>query len=721
MYNTIYSLNYQPMRRILALSLTLSIAFSFASAESDAPVPAPSLKPNLAAMALRDPPLSEPPAPRKKPRRLHKSQVVSRRDITTLRDAFYHAKYGDWEEVYRQQDRASDEDVRLIILWLRATAEDAPVEFQELKQVLDKTENWPKREFIRIRGEALVDKSDLSIGQKLAWLKSEGGPITGRGLLALARTYKSLGWENDANIAIRKAWRTKWLSTSTRDAIKGEFGAALTRDDHHARADYLVWTDQFSEAIELRPFLHRSWRHLIDTRIALDKGSKDVSKRLISVSTHLKRDMGLLHDRAQRKRRAEEFSDATRILLEIESVPTLPDAKYTLWQEQSRAIRRNINEGEYGDAYRLAIRHGFKSGINFAEAEWIAGWIALKRFGNGGLALSHFSKLEKSVTAPISKARALYWMGRSYEILKKEEEANQAYAKAAEYPLVFYGQLAAAKLGLDEISLEPAREPTPEEAEAFGLRPLVRIMKLIGESADDETFLSFSYELDDLLTTPQEFLLLADFVESYNQPGAAIRGAKTALFKGILPSQSAYPTIQNLPEELIHIEHALILALARQESEMNPKAISKADARGLMQFLPSTAKTEAIKRNLEYRESWLTDRPSYNLRLAALHLDTLLELFNGSYVLTIAAYNAGAHNVEEWIETFGDPRSEEVDVIDWIESIPFYETRNYVQRVMESLQVYRHKLVGEPTEMLIETDLNRLQFSELLIVNRSFQ
>lgn len=705
------------MRRILALSFILVFTFSFSYAEST--VPAPTLKPNLAAMALRDIPLSDAPTPRKKPRRLHKSQVVSRRDIGILRDAFYHAELGDWEEVYRQQERATDDDVRLIIFWLRATSEDAPVEFRELAYVLNKTENWPQRETIRIRGEALIDESNLSIGQKLAWLKSEGGPITGQGLLALARTYKSLGWDNDANIAIREAWRTRWLSDSTRDAIKGEFGVALTREDHHARANYLVWTDQFAEAIELRPFLHRSWRHLIETRIALAERTNDVSKKLISVSTHLKRNTGLLHDRARSKRRTDEHSDATRILLEIESIPPLPDAKYTLWQEQSRAIRQNINQGKYAEAYRLAIRHDFKSGFSFAQAEWTAGWIALKRFGNGGLALSHFSKLEKSVTAPISKARALYWMGRSYELLEDEQGANRAYAQAAEYPLVFYGQLAAAKLGEAQIYLELAPEPTPEEAEAFGLRPLIRIMKLLGECAEDEIFLSFSYELDDLLTTPQEFLLLAEFVESYNQPGAAIRAAKTALFKGILPTQSAYPTIQNLPEELLHIEHALILALARQESEMNPKAISNANARGLMQFLPSTAQTEAIKRNLEYRESWLTDRPSFNLRLSALHLDTLLELFNGSYVLTIAAYNAGAHNVDEWIEAFGDPRSAEVDVIDWIESIPFYETRNYVQRVLESLQVYRHIFAGEPTAILIETDLNRTQFSDLLQEVRS--
>lgn len=700
------------MHRILALSFILFFAFSFSSAESI--VPAPTLKPNLAAMALRDPPLSEPPAPRKKPRRLHRSQVVSRRDINILRDAFYQAERGNWEDVYLQQERATDEDVRLLIFWLRAISEDAPIEFKEISYLLNKTENWPKREYIRNRGETLIDDSNLTIGQKLAWLKSEGGPSTGRGLLALARTYKSLGWENDANIAIREAWRTKWLSTETRDTIKGEFGLALTRDDHHARADFLIWTNQHAEAIELRPFLHRSWRNLIDTRIALAKNSKDVNKRLASISNHLKRDLGLLFDRARWKKRNGEFSDATRILLEIDSVPFLLDAKYKLWQEQRNAIRRNLNEGRYGDAYRLAIRHGFSSGINFARAEWIAGWIALKHFGNGGLALSHFSKLEASVTAPISKARALYWMGRSYELMDKEEGAKRAYAKAAKYPLVFYGQLAASKLGDYQLSLDLAPEPTPEEAEEFGLHPLVRVMKLVGESADHETFLSFSYELDDLLTTPQDFLLLADFVESYNQPGAAVRGAKVALFKGILPTQSAYPKIQNLPEELLHIEHALILALARQESEMNPKAISKADARGLMQFLPSTAQTEAIKRSIEYRESWLTDRPTFNLRLSALHLDTLLEQFNGSYVLTIAAYNAGAKNVEEWIASYGDPRKADVDVIDWIESIPFYETRNYVQRVLESLQVYRHILAGEPTQILIEQDLNSIEFRELL-------
>lgn len=700
------------MKWKIALTLIAFITFSFAQAESN--VPTPELKPNLAAMGLRDVPLSEPPAPRLKPRRLHRSQVVSRRDIEILREAFYYADLENWEEVYRQQELAADADVRLLIMWVRATSKGAPIRFIELAHVLNKAQNWPKRDIIRSRAEALIDESDLKVGQKLAWLKSEGGPYTGRGLLALARTYKRLGWKNDANIAIREAWRTKWLSEATRKEIKGEFGRAITKEDHHARADYLLWSNQRAEATKLRPFLHRNWRHLLDTRIAIANSSKDINKRLVSISTHLKRDHGLLYERARLKRKTDEYSDATRILLEIESTPSLPEAKYALWQEYKRAIDHNIKEGKFSEAYRLTNRHDFKSGTNFAQAEWTAGWIALKQFGNGHLALSHFSKLASSVSAPISKARALYWKGLSYEAIGDEVGADGAFERAAEYPLVFYGQLAAEKIGLNEFSLELATEPTQEEAEAFNNRPLVRIMKLLGECAKGEDFLRFSYQLDDLLTTPQEFLLLDSFVDSYNQPGAGLRAAKTALFKGMHPIQAAYPKIFRLPTELPHIEHALILAIARQESEMNPRAVSSADARGLMQFLPSTAETEAIKRNLEYRESWLIDRPSYNLRLAALHLDTLLEEFDGSYVMTIAAYNAGSDNVREWVATYGDPRSDEVDVIDWIESIPFYETRNYVQRVMESLQVYRHRLAGEPTPIQTETDLNRIEFSALI-------
>src|SRR5690606_3639773 len=288
-----------------------------------------------------------------------------------------------------------------------------------------------------------------------------------------------------------------------------------------------------------------------------------------------------------------------------------------------------------------------------------------------------------------------------------------AYAAAAEYPYVFYGQLAAEKVrqegtGVARISFPPLTSPSDEERAAFARRPIVRAAILQAETGRFASFERFSYAIDDMLETAAEHQMLFDIAAGYLEMRAAVRSAKAGLGRGLVAPDAVFP-IMELPKSPRSgsAEPALVLAPSRQERAFNHRAGSSADARGLMQMIPRYAQAEARMVGIPFRSSWLTDDPQYNLRLGRGFLDDLVDDYNGSYVLAAAAYNAGPSRARRWISDFGDPRAGGVDPVEWIESVPFAETRNYIQRVLENMQVYRYRLAGEPVEITLSKDLRR--------------
>jgi soluble lytic murein transglycosylase len=371
-----------------------------------------------------------------------------------------------------------------------------------------------------------------------------------------------------------------------------------------------------------------------------------------------------------------------------------------------------IRERGYATAYELAAGHGLTQGEGFRDAEWIAGWLALSKLGDAVKAENHFRVFAAGVATPISISRAQYWLGETLTAQGRADEAATAYEAAAAYPYVFYGQLAAEKAkprkpeaGVLGFNALPA--PTDEERAAFARQPAVRAAILLAETGRIASFERFSFALDDLMTTPAEHQMLYDIAAGYLEMRAAIRGAKAGLGRGLVAPDAVFPVFA-LPTSPRSgsAEPAMVLALARQESEFNHRAVSSADARGLMQMIPRYAQAEARMVGLPFRQSWLTDDPQYNLRLGRGFLDDLVDDFGGSYILAAAAYNAGPSRARQWIRDFGDPRAG-VDPVDWIESIPFSETRNYVQRVLENTVVYRHRLTGQPVDIRLSEDLRR--------------
>ncbi|MEO0785779.1 MAG: lytic transglycosylase domain-containing protein [Pseudomonadota bacterium] len=650
-----------------------------------------------------------PPPPSLKPERLYASEVVSTQDAEILHEAFEAAASGDWRDVERLQERARSEIVSDLILWRRATAGPPGMGFIELSEALERLQGWPNVSRIRSRAEEIIAESGLSASAQIEWLTASG-PATGDGKAALALALRRTGETGRALEVARDAWRNNSLERSSSERLQNTFGQQFTQDDYRARVDFLLWTRQRSEANRLAPSLSSDYRALANARIKLQAGRRGVDDAIRAVPDTLKNHPGLLHDRAQWRRRRGMQSGATELLIDIDGDDVPRAGRSRLWDERNLAVRRELKDFDFSTAYQLAAPHGLSSGRDFAEAEWISGWIALRHRGDAETAAGHFATLQDGVSTPISASRALYWSGRAQEVLGNEADALTAYAAAAQFNYAYYGQLAAERIDAIEISFSAPPEPTDAEIEAFEAQPLVRAIRLLAEAGETRHVRTFAYHLDDQLTTASEVLLLKALADDYQYADIGVRGAKSGLARGIVAPQAAYPVVNYPLLREPDVERSLMLALSRQESEMNPKAISHANARGLMQFIPATARTEARQRGLPYRTSWLTDDPGYNMTLGGAHLDSLLSRFNGSYIMTAAAYNAGARRPIQWVGDYGDPRLGEIDPVDWVEFIPFSETRNYVQRVLENTQVYRHRLSGEEEDIRLSEDLERGRF-----------
>ncbi|MEO0982314.1 MAG: lytic transglycosylase domain-containing protein [Pseudomonadota bacterium] len=653
--------------------------------------------------------MAAPAAPSLKPPNLHASRVVSTQDAETLRKALRAADDSNWNRVASLRRNARDPVVEDLMTWLLATSGGDVLGFDALDQVMQRMSDWPRIGAVRVAAEDKIDESALDHAQRIAWLQRGEGPISGEGKAALAISLNATGRREEAVAAAKDAWRNHPLDSRTSDRLLDTFRGEFTSSDHEARTDFLLWTGQRTAARQMKPLLNAGYRALVDARIALAVRARGVDRRVDAVPASLQDNPGLLYDRARWRRRSGLRDAALPLLVQINGEDVPYAGRDELWRERNIALRRVLRDGDADTAYRLSAGHGMTSGADFAAAEWAAGWVALRLQNDPERALGHFATLRKGVSTPVSVSRAEYWLGRTFEAMGDAQSAEEAYAAGAVHKTAFYGQLAAERAGVTDLQLPAPVAPTAADREAFEARPLVRAIRLLGEAGDSPRFRRFSFHLDDQLDNPVEHELLAEIAAEYQRPDVGVRGGKAGLARGIVPTNAAYPVLDVQPQRQARVENAFVMALSRQESELNPRAISHANARGLMQLLPSTARMQARREGLPFRTSWLTDDPSYNVTLGAAHLDDLLSAFNGSYIMTAAAYNAGESRPRRWIEEYGDPRRGEIDPVDWIEYIPFSETRNYVQRILENVQVYRNRL-GQDAQIRLSEDIERGAF-----------
>ncbi len=585
-----------------------------------------------------------------------------------------------------------------VVVWDRLRRDAYPGTFAEFAGFLRDHTDWPAVGTIRRRAEKAIDAS-VSPADRLAYFK-QFPPVSALGKLRQAEALLVQRKTVEAQAAAREAWDSAGLDPLAETQLLTLFEGDLTPQDYLARADRLLWSGQTSAAARLLPRLTMDQRLWLLARIACRVNSTDTMNRLAGVPPELRDEPGLILDQAMWLKRKGDIAGArTRLAGAVLPPGLILDPEQ--WLKARLDLARGAwRDGDSATAFTLAARHAaFPLGRSltertlgerqaFIESEWLAGWLALRKLGRPVDAVAHFQNVRSAAQTPLSQTRGDYWTGRAAEAAGRTLEARSDYESAAAHTDYFYGQLAAERLGRPLVLVKPPLPPIdPAKAAKFQQDSLVLAVRALGDLGDRNRQALFMRAIVDRAQTAEDQALVATLVQPLARPDLGVLIGKAARQEGELALiDYAYPQL-TLPDSLAP-EWTMIHAIARQESQFDRAIVSNANAKGLMQLLPDTAAETAGKLGLRFSDSRLTDDPVYNVTLGGAYFDRLRASFSGSYVLAVAAYNAGPGNARKFITANGDPRETGADMVDWIESIPIYETRNYVQRVLENAVMY---------------------------------
>ncbi|WP_188410211.1 lytic transglycosylase domain-containing protein [Agaricicola taiwanensis] len=621
-----------------------------------------------------------------------------------IRQLLSSLKKGDLAGANSVSASLRDPAARALGEWLTTRYASRQMGFARLADFLERYPDWESRRNVRRRAEEALYLENIHPNTVLGFF-AKRPPTSGMGRLAVARALVARGDVKGAAAHARAVWREEDLPDSVQDGMLKEFGRMLAAEDYQYRAERLLYRGRNAEALKVAARAPAGYRALAQARAAVNARAKDAAAKLDAVPSAYRKDPGYLHALAEYRRREERYTDAAKAVLAAPSNPATVIDGREWWNERRVLARELLDVGEAKTAYRVAASHASTSPADAADAEFHAGWIALRFLNDPQTAHKHFAKLEQIGSTPITLSRARYWLGRAAEASGNVGGARSYYESAAQFATTYYGQTALAKLGRSDVTLRRAPKLSRAERAAFERRTGIRAVSILYAAGGRDEALGLFGDLVDSAHTTAEYTLLAELAEKHGDARAMTFIGKEATQSGHPLDDVAFPTlgIPKIRPAGPGVELPLVYAIARQESLFHPSAKSGAGAIGLMQMLPSTAKLTAKKFGITYAPGKLTD-PSYNATLGATHLGELTDNYDGSYILTFVAYNAGPGRVRQWVEKYGDPRDPRIDPIDWVERIPFTETRNYVQRVMENVRVYRARL-GTKASQSIEADL----------------
>jgi soluble lytic murein transglycosylase len=612
-------------------------------------------------------------------------------DVERLRKAVELAHRHDWTSL--RALTKSHGGVDDVLRWLIVSAETSGASFDERDGFLHSHPDWPRQGTIQSLAEKQMPRA-LGAPAVLAWFAGRE-PETGIGAVRLGEAEMKLGKQQAGSARIKQAWLAASFDRASELEVLAAHGALLPLEVQDARLARLLYgSDEEAIRRQLPRASHGAVQKATLRRLLQKNPKQGLAQYAASA---LKNDAGVMFDAARAMRPLGRTEEARRLLLGVarSDDPAIP--RLRVWSEIVLDAGDAMREHAYRDAYELVSLHHLEPGTEFADAEFLAGWIALTYLSKPDLALKHFQSLEKNVSRPISVARAEYWTGRAFDALKKKGEARAHYAIAARKPETFYGQLALTRIEAHPVLRLASEPPMPAAQHPWAKDERAQAFRILAAAGARDLARDFALRMaGDELTTAKAAALIAMANEAGDHV-LALKIAKHAEYQDVIVTDALNPTaIAGLPEpsDALSIPKADLLALVRQESEFDPAAVSTAGARGLMQLMPAAAKERAKTLGLPYSLSRLTSDAQYNVKLGTTHFRAFFEAWRGSYVLAIASYNAGAGNVRKWIKTYGDPRDPAIDVVDWIEAIPFAETRNYVQRVIENIEVYRSRLAG---------------------------
>jgi soluble lytic murein transglycosylase len=618
------------------------------------------------------------------------TKTLSDKDFEITKVVFDYVDRKQWRLALSDAQKVQDKTIYTLVNWMYLIDTQSGASFNEYQTFIKNHKDWPRINRIKFLAEHKINFDNNSPTSIIEYF-SNNPPLSGFGRLRLAEAFLENNQTEKARNLVKDGFKDAELSKNDLKYFSKIFKKFLTHQDYVLRADYFAYEAKYKDLRDTIEYLNPDYQKLYNARAALF--TKRSADNLISqIPQSLKEDPGLIYDRIKWRRKKARFDDALTLMNQSAS-DSLMRNQY-LAKERLSVGRDKISDKEYKVAYDILKDHRLNEGADYAEIEWHLGWIALSFTNQTDVALGHFLRMNAAVTYPISKARAAYWIGRTYKKLGQASQANSWFRTGSQYGTTFYGQLSHIELNEKRFSInnnfkfnedkyEEFKKNNPQAKSVVVLKELNRtrytkdILRHLGDPEQNRTF--------------EEISMAGVLAQEIERLDFAIQIAKNASYKNLNFLEISYPKIE-VPKQVKSqkiLDSSVILALIRQESEFDTSANSKVGAKGLMQIMPATAKLLSKVTNVDFSREKLTKDKDYNLALGSYYISDLDDDF-GSHYLAFAAYNAGPHRVEKWIKTYGDPRRKQIDAIDFIELIPFHETRNYVQRVSENINVYEY-------------------------------
>ena len=606
-----------------------------------------------------------------------------------------------WYDALKVAWKAKDKSIYNFIQWKHLLTTGNKATYNEYKNFINKNSNYPRIGRIKYLAEHKLGTDKIS-SEQIINLFDGNEPLSGYGKMMLGESYIKKGKKNIGISLIKTGWITADLTKGELKHFRKRFKKYLNAEDYIKRADHLAWEGKNWDLRRMLRYLPKEEELLYTARQLLMSKSYGVDQAIANVPIKYKNDAGLNYDRLKWRRKRGRVDSSVEILNKIKNTNKYLVRPDKWWKEREIISRSLIYKKKYELAYKIASKHALTEGPEYAEAEWMCGWIALSFLNNPVLAEDHFLNFNNSVSYPISLSRGAYWLGRTYEKLGNKEKSNKWFGEGSKYLTTYYGQLSHMEIYPNKLfELENLMDVDKNTIEKFNTKELVKIIYLLDELDKDKytKHILRHIALDNVALGTE--ILAAKLATEIGRYDFAIQVSKIASYEHRFHNKYNYPIIstpkyingRKIPEP------AFILSIIRQESEFDLSANSWAGAKGLMQLMPYTAKLVAKQAKLPYSKSRLTSDPDYNINLGSHYIAGLILEYDGAYPFAIAAYNAGPKRVRYWKKINKNPQKNQIDYVNWIELIRFEETRNYVQRVLENYNVYRYILEQKPIKL----------------------
>ncbi len=596
----------------------------------------------------------------------------------------------------QSQDKAAIKLVELIYL----KDHGGTAGYARIVNFLNSAPKWPLTPTLLKRAEEALYVGHENAATVLGHF-AKRKPTTPFGALALARAAKSTGDAAGLAKFLRQAWLDPDMDATLEKQTLDEFGAQISAADRRTRVWRLIYAQDGQAAVRNAKRIGGDIVAAADAAHALIDETSSAVKKYSALPAALREELAVKYVLARYYRRSEDYAKARAILVTIPGDPNVMGDAEAWFEERRNIVRRSVgpkNASNWKAAYQIARNHGLSSGDLAIDGHFLAGWVALRYIRDPHAAMDHFGKLQAIADSRTEQARASYWIGRTFQALGDTAKAKAAFHEAAAHPTVYYGQLAREQIGLGKQPQEINSETsTPATQAAINNDEVIRAFRIMAEAGTKNQLNIFLWSLANRFDTEDQLNAVAGVIQNVAGTSWALRFAKACGQRDVDLDDWSYP-VHGLPQWRQigkPIEKALVFALSRQESEFDPNAGSSVGAQGLMQLMPGTAHIIARQYSIPFAVGRLKSDPAYNVELGAAHLADLVDSFGGSYVLTLVGYNAGPRRAKEWVQAFGDLRGGQVDPIDWVECIPFHETRQYVQKVLQNVQIYRSRLAPE--------------------------